>query len=71
MQTDAYELADAYQINTINGYSGLMPPDWSEIWLIDWDNYFFAVDNWIVQNGLEHVYAYDVGDDTWIQHVTD
>ena len=71
VQTDAYELADAYQINTINGYSGLMPPDWSEIWLIDWDNYFFAVDNWIVQNGLEHVYAYDVGDDTWIQHVTD
>ena len=71
VQTDAYEIADAYQINTINGYSGLTPPDWGEIWLIDWDNYFFAVDNWIIQNGLEHVYAYDVGDDTWIQHVTD
>ena len=69
--TDAYELADAYQINTINGYSGLTPPGWDEIWPIDWEGYFFAVDGWIIGNGLEHVYAYDVGEDTWIQHVTE
>ena len=71
VQTDAYELADAYQIKTINGYSGLVPANWGEIWLIDGKGYFIAVDNWIKKYDLQHVYAYAVEDDTWIQHVAE
>ena len=70
-QTDAYEIADRFGINTINGYSGINPPDWGGIWPIDEGGYRQAADEWITKYGLVHVYGYDAGNNTWVSHVTE
>lgn len=67
IQLDAYQIADHFGINTINGYSGNTPKGWDGIWEVGGDKveYEEAVLKWIAANGLENVYAYDEGNNTW------
>ena len=64
-QLDAYEIATIYSLKTINGYSGLFPPGWSDIWNVHMENYEPAVWNWVKDYQLENVYAYDVSEHIW------
>ncbi|MCR5090941.1 MAG: YfhO family protein [Oscillospiraceae bacterium] len=65
-QLKAYEISDRFLINTINGYSGLVPHGWEDIINIDNGNYEKAVDNLVNTYGLNDVYVYDETNDQWI-----
>ena len=69
IQLDAYQIADHFGINTINGYSGNTPTGWGNIWEVcgDRTEYEKAVLEWIVSNNLENVYAYDEGNNSWMK----
>ena len=55
IQLDAWQIADRFNIKTINGYSGVFPKGWGN------------VSDWIVSNGLKNIYAYDETNNIWIE----
>ena len=67
-QLDAFEIADKLGLKTINGYSGHFPENWSGLWDIRSNTYESAICNWIEKYNLKHVYAYDIGTNTWISY---
>ena len=64
-QLDAYMIADHFNINTINGYSGVLPEDWYDIFFVNHERYLASVTKWIQDNNLSNVYAYNVAENTW------
>lgn len=66
-QMDAYQIADALGIKTINGYSGQMPRAWNGIWEIDGMGYLPSVVRWVEENDLQHVYGYNQAENTWTE----
>lgn len=68
-QLDAYEIANRYGLKTINGYSGQIPTGWGYIWDVNASYYESGVMDWCNKNGLENVYVYDKGTNTWSQAV--
>lgn len=66
-QLDAFEIATWFDIKTINGYSGQLPPDWASLGLSDVtsDTYEENMAVWIDKYDLEHVYAFDLATCTW------
>ena len=65
-QLDAYQIADHFGIQTINGYSGVFPADWSGLWNIDGSNYENAVADWMMDNDLRTIYEYNQAENEWI-----
>lgn len=65
-QLDAYEIADHYGVNTINGYSGLYPNGWDQIWDVNSESYEDAVYSWILQYNLQNVYVCDLDTNRWV-----
>ncbi len=62
---DAYEIANFFNLHTINGYTGKYPEHWH---LGDKNHYNQAVKEWVNHNKLENVYAYDKGNNVWIPY---
>ncbi len=67
LQIFACEIADKYNIRTINGYSGVKPENWGLVSDLESDVYEQAVSGWIERNKMKNVYAYDVIDNNWIK----
>ena len=65
---DAYEIADQYGIQTINGYTGLIPTGYDGVWECLSQNYRSAVAEWIRIHDLHDVYVYDLTTNTWTKH---
>ena len=65
LQTEACEIAYAKNLKTINGYSGLTPEGWGELWDIRGENYQKAAYNWIFDHDIRNVYGYDQIDNLW------
>lgn len=63
-QTDAWEIADALGVKTINGYSGQAPTGW-EAWWINQDGYLEAVEAWVKEKNLNKVYEYNWEENKW------
>lgn len=63
---DAFEVANYYNIKTINGYSGKEPEGWHGIWDIYAIDYECNVSEWAKKNNLKNIYAYDRSADEWI-----
>lgn len=64
-QLDAYQIANFYDVPTINGYSGCFPNGWQNIWSVGKDEYEASVHEWIRVNRLKHVYSYDLTKREW------
>ena len=64
-QLDAFEIANKFELKTINGYSGNSPDSWQDIWEVSNENYENGVSNWIVLNNLKNVCRYDVANNKW------
>lgn len=63
-QLDAWQIANQYNLVTINGYSGQAPIGWK----LDnprYDYYNEAVNRWLEINNLENIYVYDITTKTW------
>lgn len=68
-QLDAWEIANMYDLKTINGYSGQLPPELNLTFTMSPGIYTIAVDQWCIRNGLNRgIYAYDEETDVWIPH---
>ncbi|GHU64152.1 hypothetical protein AGMMS49983_09280 [Clostridia bacterium] len=63
LSLDAWQIAAHYDLKTINGYSGQVPPGW--ITDITSTNYEQSVANWVAENNLVHVYAYNLVTQQW------
>ena len=64
-QLDAFEIANKFELKTINGYSGNIPDSWEDIWEVSNENYENGVSNWIILNNLKNVCRYDVANNKW------
>ena len=64
-QLDAFEIANKFELKTINGYSGNIPDSWQDIWEVSNENYENGVSNWIILNNLKNVCRYDVANNKW------
>lgn len=67
-QMKAYEIANKYDIKTINGYSGQFPEGWGQwdgIYYIYGSDYENCVRQWCKDYGLVGVYCYDIGTNQW------
>lgn len=65
-QLDAFEIATVYGTKTINGYSGQSPSDWDGLWDVCSKKYELSAFEWVKNNRLENVYAYDRAENVWI-----
>ena len=61
----SFEVADYYDIKTINGYSGVFPEGWDGIYDIKAEGYVDAVKVWAKNHKLNEVYFLDIADGTW------
>ena len=68
-QLTAYEIANHFDIKTVNGYSGSTPPGW-KLWDIKDKQYTSNVYSWIKENDLRNVYGYDKHTNTWAKFST-
>ena len=66
----AEEIANKYNIVTINGHSGQFPSDWSNKMspYHGDDAYAKSIDEWISKYNLTNVYAYDINTNIWIKY---
>ena len=69
-QLTAYEIANHFDIKTVNGYSGSTPPGW-KLWDIKDKQYTSNVYSWIKENDLRNVYGYDKHTNTWAKFSTE
>lgn len=68
-QLDAWEIANKYDLKTLNGYSGQNPLGW-RLWEISSDSYSAYVDQWCRDNQINSgVYAYDAANAVWRSHM--
>ncbi len=64
-QLDAWMIADYYHIKTVNGYSGMFPPEWP-LWDVTAIEYPSLVEQWKLSQGIEEdIWLYDRGANTW------
>lgn len=63
----AWEIADKFNLKTVNGYSGQFPDGWPINGYIYDSNSLFALYNWIDLYDLNNVYIYDVNLNVWTQ----
>ena len=68
-QLDAWQIAYRYNLKTLNGYSGMFPPDW-ELRQCDAPGYLDYVGRWVMDHNLptDHLYAYHLQQDAWIPY---
>jgi hypothetical protein len=66
-QLDAWTIANKYNLNTINGYSGQFPKNWMFIWDMDSNRNYSDVLRWIDEHNLENVYLLDYKNNNWIK----
>jgi len=64
-QLDAYQISDYFDIPTINGYSGLTPPNYNQVWNVTSNAYPTAIYEWIKLHDLQNVCAYDEQKNLW------
>ncbi len=69
VQLDAYQISDHYGIPTINGYSGLNPQGWGEIWDVYGESYSSAVKRWIDSHSINNVFVYNDSTKKWERQV--
>lgn len=67
-QLDAFEIATIYSIKTINGYSGQMPEEWDGMWDVEAPVYLNGVKRWADKHGLNNLYMYDKGTNSWVKY---
>lgn len=69
-QLAAWEIANKYNIVTINGHSGQFPSDWSYKMspYHSEEEYYKSIDEWISNYQISDVYAYDINTNTWIKY---
>ena len=68
-QLDAWEIANKYDLKTINGYSGQFPPGWG-LWEVSDEKYQTSVDRWCRDNQITSgIYAYDEATGMWRSHM--
>jgi len=65
---DAMSIATKYGINTINGYSGQHPHEWSSLHDMAKNGNYTDLSNWVNKNRLTNVYLYDYRNDLWIAY---
>ena len=70
-QLDAFEIANKFNLKTINGYSGQQPKDWSGIWDVYNPHYQKYINHWIYEHELKNVYCYDLAKSNWERHSND
>lgn len=58
-------IANRFNLECINGYSGQFPKEFGECLLISSPNYEACIDNWIRIHGLKNVYGYNVTENKW------
>lgn len=71
LQMDAWTIAYTYSLKTVNGYSGQIPDGWDlRIRYKDIDE---RVMQWMQLNHMDtsHLYAYDIGTNTWTKAAAD
>lgn len=67
-QLDAWEIANKYDLQTVNGYSGQFPDEW-ELWEEFTAQYITNVDQWCRSNGINSgVYAFNKTEGIWVSH---
>ncbi len=66
-QIDAMIIAQKFGLRTINGYSGLRPPNWSGMYDLDKPEYVVSLRNWIQLYKLENdkLYFLDLKAGSW------
>ena len=64
-QLDAYELAVAFELYTINGYSGQFPADWWGLWDVCSDAYEQNAMSWAECYEISDFYSYDLATNVW------
>lgn len=65
LQMDAWAIAQAYDLKTVNGYSGQLPEHWDL--LVEHDDIDQKVADWMRINKIDNVvlYSYDLGTHEW------
>lgn len=63
----AWEIADKFNLKTVNGYSGQFPEGWPINNFIYDNNSLFILYNWIDLYDLSNVYVYDVNLNLWTE----
>lgn len=67
-QLDAWEIANKYDLKTVNGYSGQFPDEW-ELWEEFTAQYITNVDQWCRSNGINSgVYAFNKTEGIWVSY---
>ena len=64
-QVWAYEIAEWFNLKTINGYSGNFPDGWWNIWNKYGQDYEDACRKWAEEKGIERLYRYDITNRLW------
>lgn len=62
---DAFEIANHFNIKTLNGYSGKAPIDYH---ITYYNGEIKGINEWIQKNDLEDVFVYDRGRNIWMPH---
>lgn len=66
-QLDGMEIAAYYSLDTLNGYSAIIPEHYDGIVDVKGEDYIESVSRWIQIYGLTNVYAYDLSQNIWIK----
>lgn len=66
-QLDAWEIANQFDLKTINGYSGQYPIGW-QCFDVNAEEYAYNVDLWCTENNVGDVYSYDEASQIWSVH---
>ena len=62
---DAYEIAEHYDLKTMNGYSGQFPEGWGGLFWMGTEDYEHCAYDLIDQYDLSHVYCYIIETGEW------
>lgn len=68
IQMEAFEIANKFDLKTINGYSGSNPNGWDRIWFVKSKNYKTDVSLWMLRNGIKDIYCYNKQTNAWELH---
>jgi len=69
VQLDAMSIANMFEINTINGYSGQFPEDWHYYYFnTETAGNYTDISIWVNRYQLKNVYLYDYLNDLWIPY---
>ncbi len=63
--SEAYQIADEFDLKTANGYSGKVPDGWISLSNLGDPYYDIKVYRWVESADADGLYAYDKSTDTW------